>query len=130
MTIQAEARLNGLHISDKKVRLVVDLVRGLPIEQAYAQLSAMNKAARKPVMKLIKSAEANAVHNSKADASTLVIHTIQVNKGSMQYRSMPRARGTAAPIRRHSCHVWVTLQGTAPDAQPASSEAVVEAKAE
>lgn len=129
MTIQAEARLYGLRISEKKVRLVVDLVRGLALPQAYAQLSALNKLARTPVMKLIKSAEANAVHNYKADPTTLVVKTIVVNKAPMQYRSMPRARGSAAPIRRHSCHVWVKLEGTAPDNQPAAN-AVVEAKAE
>lgn len=115
MNVTVHATLKNLKISDKKVRLVVDIVRGMPIAAARAQLLSMGKIAARPVLKLIESAVANAVHNFSADAPSLRVERIMVDKAPMLYRFMPRARGTAAPIRRHYCHIKVILAGTAPE---------------
>lgn len=118
MEVKVHAILRNLRMSDKKVRLVADAIRGLSVSAAEAQLKGMEKAGRFPVAKLLASAVANATHNFKAAKETLRVAAIMVDKAPMLYRYMPRARGSAAPIRRHMCHVKIVLAGTAPDEAP------------
>lgn len=115
MEVKVHAILSNLRMSDKKVRLVVNAIRGLSVSAAQIQLKGMEKQARFAVAKLLNSAVANATHNFKAQQETLRIAAIMVDKAPMLYRYMPRARGSAAPIRRHMCHVKIVLAGIAPD---------------
>ena len=107
MEVSAKARY--VRMSPRKVRLVIDVVRGMPVSQAVAQLTFMKKAAALPVLKLVKSASANAQHNFNIDPNTLYIKTIAADGGPVLHRWRARAFGRAAPIRKRMSHVSVTL---------------------
>ena len=107
MEVKAKAR--NIRMSPRKVRLVIDVVRGLDVQQAQAQLEFMNKAAARPVLKLINSAVANAEHNNKLKSGNLFVKTITADGGPTLYRWKPRARGRAAPIRKRTTHITVVL---------------------
>ncbi|MDD5251934.1 MAG: 50S ribosomal protein L22 [Patescibacteria group bacterium] len=107
MEVKAIAR--NVRISPRKVRLVVDLVRGLDVKAALAQLKHYPKAAARPVAKLIESAVANASHNFKMETENLYVKTIQADAGPTIKRWRGRAFGRAAPIRKRSSHITVAL---------------------
>lgn len=107
MEVNAKARY--VRVSPRKVRLVIDVVRGMPVSRAVAQLSFMKKAAALPVLKLINSAAANAEHNFKLDPSSLYVKSIMADGGPVLHRWRARAMGRAAPIRKRMSHVSVTL---------------------
>jgi large subunit ribosomal protein L22 len=112
--MQVTARLRNLRMSPRKVRLVIDLIRGLSIDAALQQLTFNSKAASLPVMKLLKSAIANAEHNHQADISTLRIAKITADAGTTLHRFQPRAHGSAAPIRKRSSHITIILSDETP----------------
>jgi large subunit ribosomal protein L22 len=106
-----KAKLSHLRISPRKVRLVVDLVRGKSVSQAFALLSFTRKKAADPVQKLLKSAVANAAENDGIrDVDNLVIDRITVDEGPTLKRYMPRARGRATPIRKRTSHIQISLR--------------------
>jgi large subunit ribosomal protein L22 len=107
MEVKAKAR--HIKMSPKKVRLVANLVRGMDVSAAEAQLTFLKKAAARPVLKLIQSARANATHNFKLDGDGLFIKTITVDGGPVLHRWMPRAFGRATPLRKRSSHITVVL---------------------
>ena len=111
-----KATLTNYRQSPRKVRLVANAVKGKTLDVADVTLAYMIKRGALPMQKLIKSAAANA---SKAgiDTSTLVIKNIEVNKGLVLKRSMPRAMGVAKPINKRTSHVTVTLATGAPKAK-------------
>ncbi len=96
-------------MSPRKVRLVVDLVRGLPVAEADAQLEFFRKAAALPVRKLLQSAIANATHNFQLEAGALRIKEIRVDGGPVLKRARPRAMGRSAPIRKRTSHISIIL---------------------
>ena len=73
MPTEAKAIAKNVRVTPRKVRLVIDLVRGLPVKQALGILANVNKAASVPVSKLIKSAAANATNNFGMDEDALYI---------------------------------------------------------
>lgn len=103
-----KAVLKNYRQSPRKVRLVVDLVRGKRVTQALGALQFLDKRAAEPVAKLIKSAVANAKQQGK-DVDRLVIKHIVVDKGTVFRRFMPRARGAASPINRRNSHITIEL---------------------
>lgn len=103
------ATLRTLRMSPRKVRLVADMVRGKDIASAAAILGFVRRKAARPVLKLLRSAVANAEHNFKLDRSTLAIKTITVDGGPTIKRFMPRAHGRAAPIRKRTSHITIVL---------------------
>ncbi|MBU0531384.1 MAG: 50S ribosomal protein L22 [Candidatus Uhrbacteria bacterium] len=107
MEVKASAKF--IRMSPRKVRLVVDVVRGLPVAKAQAQLKFMNKAAARPVLKLINSAVANAEHNFNLKAENLVVKTITADGGPTLHRWKPRAHGRASAIRKRTSHINVVL---------------------
>lgn len=111
MKLESKAQLNSLRMSPQKVRLVVDLIRGMHVQDASAQLQFSRKAAAKPLYTLLQSAIANAVHNHNMDTKTLVISSIFVNEGAVLKRWMPRAQGRATPLRKRSSHITLVLTG-------------------
>lgn len=114
--MQVTARLRSLRMAPRKVRLVVDLIRGLSVDAALKQLMFCDKAAALPVMKLLKSAMANAEHNHQADLTTLRVAKITVDAGITLHRHQPRAHGSAAPIRKRSSHITIILSDETPAA--------------
>lgn len=107
--MEITAKAKHIHMSARKVRLVVDVVRGNKVDQALAQLQFIKKLATKPVAKLINSAIANAEHNFNLDRTNLFVKTIRVDEGVTMKRWMPKAHGRATPIRKRSSHIIVTL---------------------
>lgn len=103
------AHLRHLHMSPRKVRLVADLVRGLDVADADAQLMHLPKAAATPIRKLIHSAVANAEHNAQLSPENLFVAQIAVNQGPTAKRFRARAFGRAAVIRKRTSHVSVVL---------------------
>lgn len=106
----ASATLNNLGVTPRKVRLVIDLIRGKNIEKAYDILNNTPKASALPIKKLIKSAEANAVNNNHMEQSTLYIAEIYANDGMKLKRIRPRAKGSASRILKRWSNVTVTLK--------------------
>ena len=103
-----KAVLKNYRQSPRKVRLLADLVRGKNVNDALATLQFVDKRAAGPFAKVIASARANALQHG-ADAKTLIIKKVTVDKGVTGKRFMPRARGSASPINRRSSHVTVEL---------------------
>lgn len=107
-TGDVRASLQDLPMSARKVRVVADLVRGKNIEDALTQLAFQRRAAAKPLQKLLDSAVANASERG-LDVDRLVINEIEVHKGPIRRRFMPRAHGRATRIRKQSAHIDVKL---------------------
>ena len=134
-TMETKAHLNNFRMSPRKVRLVTDLIKGMPVEAAIQQLQFSRKHAARPVMKLLQSAVANAMHNHQADRESLMITSTLVNSGATLHRWMPRAMGRATPIRKRTSHVTIVLSGTGaakaekPEVVEAVSEETTETKA-
>lgn len=103
------AKLNSLRMAPRKVRLVADLIRRLPVIEADRQLVFLNKAAAKPLLKLLRSAIANADHNFKLSKENLWIKFLTVDGGATIKRFRPRAHGSAAPIRKRTSHITLKL---------------------
>lgn len=105
-----KASLKNYRQAPRKVRLVADLVRGKSVPQALQALDFLPKKASLPVKKLILSAAANAKQKEGLEAADLAVGKIFVDKGFVFKRLMPRARGSAAMIRKKSSHVVVELK--------------------
>ena len=104
-------------MAPRKVRSVADLIRGLPVNEAEAQLMAMNKRAALPFLKLLRSAVSNLRNNRKAVGDGFYVENLMVDGGPMVKRSLPRARGMATPIQRKMSHITMVL-GEKPDLKP------------
>jgi len=122
---EVKAFARRIRMSPKKVRLVANMVRGLDVSAAEAQLTFLNKAAARPVLKLIRSAKANAEHNFKLTSDGLYVKTIYVDGGPTLHRWIPRAHGRATPIRKRTSHITVILADRDGEAPKEISKAVV-----
>lgn len=107
--MQAKAVARTVRIAPRKVRLVLDLVRGKEVGEAVALLKLTNKRAADVVEKLIQSAVANAEHNYDMDVDNLVVSEIYANEGPTLKRFRPRARGRATAINKRTSHITVVL---------------------
>ena len=125
---EVKAYVRYLRMSPRKVRLPADLIRGMNVDNAIAQLSFMSKAAAVPVRKLLESAIANATHNFKLDRNGLFVKTIFVGQGPTLKRWRPRAMGSAAPILKRTSHITLILDSK--DAPKAAKAEKKEEKAE
>ena len=107
--MQVKAQAKFLRMSPQKVRLVLGLVRGLPILAAKQQLMFSKKDAARAVLKILESAVANARHNAGMDTAALYVTQAFADEGPKIHRFMPRARGSASPIRHRMTHatLWV-----------------------
>ena len=110
MPTEARAIAKNVRVTPRKVRLVIDLVRGKDVSEALGILANVNKAASVPVAKLIKSAAANATNNFGMDADKLYIATIYANDGLRMKRYMPRAKGSASGLVKRSSHITVVVK--------------------
>lgn len=107
--MDVHASLRFLRMSPRKVRLVINTVRGLSLQAAETRLSFLDKAASEPVLKLIRSAAANAEHNFKLNKETLYVKQILADGGPTIKRQRPRAFGRSAVIRKRTTHVTLIL---------------------
>lgn len=107
--MEAKAIAKTIRIAPRKSRLVVDLIRGKEIGEAFAILMHTNKAASPVVEKVLKSAVANAEHNYNLNIENLYVKEAYVNEGPTLKRFRPRAQGRASAIMKRTSHVTVVV---------------------
>jgi large subunit ribosomal protein L22 len=107
MKVRAQAKY--VRQSPYKVRRVLDLVRGLPVQEAEDVLRLTQRGATEPVTKVLKSAVANAEHNHALDADDLVVAEAFADEGPTLKRYRPRARGRATRIRKRTSHITIVV---------------------
>ena len=105
----AKAVAKSVRIAPRKVRLVVDLIRGKNVGEAVAILRLTQRGASPVVEKVLKSAIANAEHNYEMDPDNLVVSEAYVNEGVTLKRFRPRAQGRASKINKRASHVTVVV---------------------
>lgn len=103
------AELRNQRSSVKKVQLVAKLVRGLSVPVALTQLQFQQQKAAMVMLKLLRSAVANAENNNGLDADEMVISTVTVNKGPTLKRWRARAKGRSARILKRSVNIVIIL---------------------
>ncbi len=108
--MEAKAVLKYVRISPRKVGVVCDLIRGKSVDQAVAILSTTPKAASEPLLKLVKSAAANAETNHQMDPEKLYVAATHADPGPIIKRYMPKAKGSAGRINKRTSHVTVVLK--------------------
>ncbi|NMC30059.1 MAG: 50S ribosomal protein L22 [Pelolinea sp.] len=111
--MDVRAELKYCPVSPQKARLVIDVVRGKPVEKAITDLKFMHKAASEPICKLIESAAANAENNFGIDRSKLVISEISADGAPIRKWRRFGARGRFKPILKRSSHIKIVLQDKA-----------------
>ena len=104
-----KAIVKYVRMSSSKVELVLDLIRGKSVAEAYAILMHTPKAASAVVTKLIKSAVANAENNMSLTPEGLIVAEIFASEGPTLKRFRPRAQGRASRIRKRTSHITVIL---------------------
>ncbi len=107
--MQAKAITKYIRISPYKVRLVIDVVRGKPVDEALSILRYMPQKAAREVARTVKSAAANAENNFDMDPADLKISTIYADQGPTLRRYMPRARGRVDLMRKPTTHITVVV---------------------
>jgi large subunit ribosomal protein L22 len=107
MKVRAQAK--HIRQSPYKVRRVLDLVRGLPVEEARHVLAFTDRRAADPVTKVLNSAVANAEHNFALDSEELIVAEAFADEGPILKRWRPRARGRATRIRKRTSHITIVV---------------------
>jgi large subunit ribosomal protein L22 len=108
--MEATAKGRYVRITPRKARRVVDMIRGLPAEEAQAVLKFAPQSASDPVGKVLASAIANAGYVNSVDASSLVVRAAWVDEGpTLRPIFRPRAQGRAYRINKHTSHITVIV---------------------
>ena len=108
--MDANAQLNYLRMSPRKVRLAATLIKGMSVPRAEIELKALSKRAVSPILKLLRSALSNARRNdAETSAGSYYVRSISVNPGPTLKRSRPRARGRASMNRKRTSHIKIVL---------------------
>ncbi len=108
--MEATAKLKFIRISPRKVKVVLDLIRGKSTNQAMAILKHTPKIACENLQKLLKSAVANAENNFNMDSSNLYVSACYVTPGPTLKRIRPVSRGRAYRIFKRTSHVTLTVK--------------------
>lgn len=103
------AKARFVHISPQKIRLVMDEVRGIKVDEAVQRLGYAPQKGARMLRKLVQSAIANAEQNAGADVDKLYIKRIYADEGPLMKRWRPRALGRATRIRKRTSHLTVVL---------------------
>lgn len=107
--MEVKATAKTVRIAPRKVRLVLDLVRGKSVKEALDILKFTPNHAAATVSKVVKSAAANATHNHSLDENKLFIKACYANEGVTLKRFMPRAKGNASQILKRTSHITVVV---------------------
>jgi len=99
----------NIRISPRKVKIVIDLIRGKQVDQALAILMYTPKAAAPVVEKLLNSAIANAENNLELNRDELYVAEVYANAGPTLKRYVARSRGSASPMLKRTSHITVVL---------------------
>ncbi len=121
----ALATAKYVRMTPMKCRRVIDLVRGMPVDQALDVLKFDVHAASDPIYKVLHSAAANAENNKNLDRSRLFVSQAYVDEGPTLKRFRPRAQGRAYRIRKRTSHITIVVEtaATAPVAKAAKQKA-------
>lgn len=103
------ATLRNLRIAPRKSRLAVNVIKGLSANEAEAQLSLSPRRSKDYLLRLLRSAIANAENNKKIPVTRLFVKNVIVNQGTKMKRGTPRARGSMALIEKKMSHVTIVL---------------------
>ena len=125
----ALAQARYVRMTPMKCRRVVDLVRGMNVQDALDQLRFQPQAAAEPVAKVIASAAANAENNKQLDPATLFISSAYVDEGPTLKRFRPRAQGRAYRIRKRTSHITVVVQSAIESAATEAGPSTTKKKA-
>ncbi len=106
---EAKAIAKYVRIAPRKLRIVIDLIRGKSVGEAFAILQFTPKIGSEVITKVLRSAVANAEHNFQMDADKLVVSSCYVDAGPTLKRIHPRSRGQAFKILKRSSHVTVAV---------------------
>jgi large subunit ribosomal protein L22 len=117
----ALATARYVRMTPMKCRRVIDLVRGLPVDEALDILRFDVHAASEPIYKVVASAIANAENNNNLDRRDLVIAQAYVDEGPTLKRFRPRAQGRAFRIRKRTSHITVVVQSQLSDTAAAAT---------
>jgi large subunit ribosomal protein L22 len=107
--METKAILRGARLSAQKGRLVADMIRGKPVDQAINILAYTPKKGAGIVRKVLESAIANAEHNDGADIDALKVKTIHVERGMFLKRFQARAKGRGNRVTKQTCHIFITV---------------------
>ena len=107
--MEAKAHLKYARISPRKVKIVCDLIRGKDAQTAMAILMNTPKAASELLLKLVKSACANAENNHEMDPENLFVSEVFANPGPILKRGRPRAHGRMYRINKRTSHITVVV---------------------
>ncbi|HSE82979.1 MAG TPA: 50S ribosomal protein L22 [Thermodesulfobacteriota bacterium] len=106
----SKAALKYTKISPKKARIILDLIRGNGVEEAFTILASLRKRHAPVIAKVLKSAVANASEKGHTDTESLYIKETYASPGPVLKRFRPRAMGRAYPIRKKTSHVTIVLE--------------------
>ena len=107
--MEAKAKVSSVRVTPRKVRLVIDVIRGKNLSVALGLLANMNRAGVYEVTKLVKSAAANAVNNNNMVQDKLYVKEAFVNEGPTLKRYLPRAKGSANSLLKRTSHITIVL---------------------
>ena len=107
--MRARCTAKYVRIPSRKVHIVLDLIRGKSVAQANAILMGTPKAASELLLKLLKSAAANAENNHQMDPEKLYVSQVFACPGPIIKRMMPRAQGRAYRINKRTSHVTIAV---------------------
>lgn len=108
--MEAKAIARHIRIAPRKIRVVIDLIRGKNIGEAYAILKYTPKVGAEVLLKVLQSAIANAENNNDMNSDKLYVAAAYVDQGPTLKRIHPRSRGQAFKILKRSSHVTVVVQ--------------------
>ena len=107
--MEVNATAKYIRIAPRKLRIVMNLIRGKKVSEAFAILKFTPKVGSEVVEKVLRSAVANAEHNNDMNVDNLYVYTCYVDQGPTLKRIHPRSRGQAFKILKHSSHVTVCV---------------------
>ena len=107
--MESTAKSKYIRMSPRKVRIVVDQIRGKSVEDARVILRFTERAAAEVVERTLNSAVANAEDQHKLRAESLVVSKAVVDEGPTLKRFKPRAKGSASRINKRTCHITVAV---------------------
>lgn len=114
-SVQVKAVARYIRMSPRKVRRVLDQIRGTSYRDALIMLEFMPYKACEPIIKVLRSAVANAEHNAGLDPVDLVISEAYADAGPSLKRYRPRAQGRAYQIRKPTCHITIAVSPSTDD---------------
>lgn len=104
------ASVKNIRIAPRKVKIVLDIIRGKDLAEAKAILQYTPKAASPVLLKLVESAEANAVNNNELNSADLYVSECYANQGLVYKRIIPRGKGSAARLNKRTSNITVVLK--------------------